>query len=290
MDNYFKHFPLVQYGNSVANTVAVNLFAKIAFQKNLQLNYEVFHPYTIKEGDRPDTIAYLYYGDSGYDWLVYFSNNIVDPYYDWYMDTETFKRFIASKYGSLTEAKRKIKYFRSNYVEDDSMIEPSAYESLTTNQKRFWKPLTRSSGQIFKYERKKEDIIYNTNKVQELLMTYTGNSAFTTGEYVYQQSGGMTISSAIMGVSNTTHSTVSNITGTITPGVSLVGGTSGATATVAAVNTLTTSIPVDIQQYFTAVSYFDHEDELNEDKKNIRLIDVAYIQSLEAEFKRLLAS
>ena len=79
MDNYFKHFPLVQYGNSVANTVAVNLFAKIAFQKNFQLNYEVFHPYTIKEGDRPDTIAYLYYGDSGYDWLVYFSNNIVDP-------------------------------------------------------------------------------------------------------------------------------------------------------------------------------------------------------------------
>ena len=290
MDNYFKHFPLVQYGNSVANTVAVNLFAKIAFQKNLQLNYEVFHPYTIKEGDRPDTIAYLYYGDSGYDWLVYFSNNIVDPYYDWYMDTETFKRYITSKYGSITEATRKIKYYRSNYIEDDSMIEPSAYASLSTNRKRFWKPLTRSNGQIFKYERKKEDVIYNTNKVQELVMTYSGNNTFTTGEYVFQQSGGMTVSSAIMGLSNTTHSTISNITGTITAGLSLKGGTSGANAMVSIVNTLTTSIPTDIQQYFTAVSYFDYEDEANENKKNIRLIDVAYIQSLESEFKRLLAS
>jgi len=59
---------------------------------------------------------------------------------------------------------------------------------------------------------------------------------------------------------------------------------------VSIVNTLTTSIPTDIQQYFTAVSYFDYEDEANENKKNIRLIDVAYIQSLESEFKRLLAS
>lgn len=290
MDNYFKHFPLVQYGNSVSNTVAVNLFAKIAFQKNLQLNYEVFHPYTIREGDRPDTIAYLYYGDSGYDWLVYFSNNIVDPYYDWYMDQETFKKYIAGKYGSLTEAKRKIKFFRSNYVEDDSMIDPSTYNALTTNQKRFWNPLTRTSGQIFKYERKKEDIIFNTNKVQEVTFTYSGANTFTPGEYVYQSSGGVTISSAMMGVSNTTHATLSSITGTINTGVGLRGGTSGANALISTVTTLTTSISSDIQQYFSAVSYFEYEDELNENKKNIRLIDVAYIQSLESEFKRLLSS
>jgi len=97
MDTFFKNYPLIQYGNTVANTVSVNLMSKIAFKKKIQQNFEVFHPYTIQEGDRADTIAYLYYGDSGYDWIVYYSNNIVDPYYDWYMDTDTFNQFVANK-------------------------------------------------------------------------------------------------------------------------------------------------------------------------------------------------
>ena len=49
MDNFFKHFPLVGYGNNIANTVSVNLMAKIAFQKTIQQNYEIFHPYTIQD-------------------------------------------------------------------------------------------------------------------------------------------------------------------------------------------------------------------------------------------------
>ena len=56
MDNFFKHYPLIRYGNTVSNTVAVNIFAKIAFQKSIQQNFETFHPYTIKEGDRADSL------------------------------------------------------------------------------------------------------------------------------------------------------------------------------------------------------------------------------------------
>ena len=290
MDNFFKHYPLVQYGNTVSNTVAVNILAKIAFQKTIQQNFEVFHPYTIQEGDRADTIAYLYYGDSGYDWLVYYSNNVVDPYYDWYMDSNSLNRFIADKYQSLTNARRKIKFFRSNHIADDSMISPTAYNALSANQKRFWTPVNGINNSTIRYERKKEEVIFQTNKTQQLTISPVGNTSFAVDEYVFQQNAGVTVGSATVNFSNSTVCIVSNVIGTLSTSYNLKGGDSAANATVSAVNTLSTSISSDIQSYFEGVSFFDYENELNEKKKNIRLIDLAYVQSIEQEFKSLMSS
>jgi hypothetical protein len=290
MDNFFKHYPLVQYGNTVANTVAVNIFAKVAFQKSIQQNYEVFHPYTIKEGDRADTIAYLYYGDAGYDWLVYFSNNIVDPYYDWYMDTDSLNRFISDKYGSLTEARRKIKFFRSNYISDDSMITPAAYAAFLSNQKRFWAPVTGLNNNIIRYERKKEDINFETNRIQQLNITLVGNTSFSNGEFVSQSSSGVTVGTGTVNFSNSSVCIVSNVIGTLSTSNNLKGGSSGANASVSSVNTLSTSISSDIQAYFEGVSFYDYENEINEQKKNIRLIDLSYVTQIEEQFKALLSS
>lgn len=292
MDNYFRNFPLIAYGNSVANTVSVNLFAKVAFQKSLQERYEVFHPYTIQEGDRADTIAYLYYGDAGYDWLVYYSNNVLDPYYDWYLDHTTFKKYINSKYGSLVDAQRKIKFYRSNFLEDDSLIEPAAFNALTENQKRYWSPLINRNNIAYKYERKKEELIFNTNKVIELDITLsTSNTSFTTGEFVYIQNGGGVVqATATLNISNTTSATISSITGNVSSSLTLKGASSNTTANITATKTLTTSIPAELQSYYSAVSYYDYESEVNEQKKNIKLIDVSYLESIEEEFKSLLSS
>ena len=290
MDNYFKHYPLIRYGDAVSNTVSVNLLAKIAFQKTIQQNYEIFHPYTIEEGDRADTIAEYYYGDPGYDWIVYYSNNVVDPYYDWFMDGNSFNRFITSKYGSLTSARRDIKFFRSNYVSDDSMIAPTAYNALSSNQKTFWAPVTGQNNSVIRYERKKEDIIFQTNKTQQLAITLVGNTSFSNNEYVFQTSGGTTVGSASVVFANSSVCIISNILGTISTSNNLKGGNSSANATVSSINTLSTSISSEIQSYFEPVSFFDYENEINEKRKNIRLIDVTYVSAIEREFKKLLSS
>lgn len=290
MDNYFKHYPLVRYGNNVSNTVSVNLLAKIAFQKTIQQNYEIFHPYTIQEGDRADTIANYYYGDPGYDWIVYYSNNVVDPYYDWFMDGDSFNRFITSKYGSLTSARRKIKFFRSNYVADDSMITPAAYDSFSANQKRFWAPVIGQNNNVIRYERKKEDVIFQTNKTEQLSISLVGNTSFSNNEYVFQTSGGTTVSTGTVIFANSSVCIITNVIGTMTTANNLKGGDSLANATVSSVNTLSTSISADIQSYFESVNFYDYENELNEQKKNIKLIDVAYVSAIEREFKQLLSS
>jgi len=290
MDNFFKHYPLIRYGNTVSSSVAVNIFAKIAFQKKLQQQYEIFHPYTIQEGDRADTIAYLYYGDSGYDWLVYFCNDVVDPYYDWYMDTNSFKRYIDKKYGSIYTATRKIKFFRSNYVDDISIISISGYSSLASEQKRFWSPVIGINNNIISYERKKEDEIYETNHTKELLISYDGQKRFINSEFVTQESGGVVISTGTIKLANETTCIINNIVGSLSTSYDLVGGVSGAVASVSTITNISSSFPATVESYFSPVSYYDYENELNEKKKNIKLIDVSYVNAVETEFKNLLSS
>jgi hypothetical protein len=55
-------------------------------------------PYTIKGDDRPEDIAYYYYGDPQHVWLVNLSNKIINPYYDWPISSYDFDNMVINKY------------------------------------------------------------------------------------------------------------------------------------------------------------------------------------------------
>lgn len=286
-DNFFKHFPVISYSNNVC----VNLLAKVGFRKSLDKSYYTFHPYTIEEGDRPDTIAYLYYGDPGYDWIVYFSNDIVDPYYDWYMDSDTFSRFIESKYGSVYNAQTKIKFYRTNYYDDFSIITPQYFSALSNIQKSYWSPVTGIDNRIVSYERKKEEVVRSTNKTFTLDTSLVGNTQFTTNENVFQESGG--VKTAVGNLksigSNTSTLIVDNIIGSFSNTLNVKGEQSSANASVSLVTLTSTTISSEETNYYVPVSYWDYETEKNEQKKNILLLDVGYVEAVTEEFKNLMS-
>jgi hypothetical protein len=62
----------------------------------------LFLPYTVKQNERAEDIAQFYYGSVDYSWLVYMANQIVDPYYEWPMDEETFNNYLIAKYEELS--------------------------------------------------------------------------------------------------------------------------------------------------------------------------------------------
>lgn len=93
---YFSNLPLVGYNNNISR----NLLLKSAIVKNIFNRINVFYNYIVPEGYRPDMVAYEEYGSSDYDWIVYLSNNIVDPYHDWPIDYKNFKGYLESKYGT----------------------------------------------------------------------------------------------------------------------------------------------------------------------------------------------
>jgi hypothetical protein len=283
-DNFFKHYPNITY----SNTVVKNILAKVVFQKNNDNNYYTYHPYTIVEGDRADTLAYLYYGDPGYDWVIYYANMTVDPYFDWPLDTKSFKRHVETKYGSLTEARSKIKFFRSNYVEDDSTLSTAAYTALSQIQKQFWTPVTGIDNTITSYKRKREDVVYNTNKTLSIGISLANSSTYTSGEQVRQTSGSVVVATGNLKFSNSSVAVVDNIQGSFSNSYSLVGTTSGTSSAVSAVDTISTSIDPTIQNYFVPVTFYDYEEELNEKRKNIRLLDSGFVRDIEEKFKELL--
>lgn len=94
MPEYFRHFPKVKHsGRDVTD-----LTKRVAFLDRVATNPLVFMPYTVEEGMKPEDVAYYYYDDPGFVWLIYLANNIIDPYLDWPMDNYRLERYIEEKY------------------------------------------------------------------------------------------------------------------------------------------------------------------------------------------------
>ena len=63
----------------------------------------VFDNYDVKENERPEDIAYKWFGDAELHWVILMTNNITDRYYDWPLTQPQFKEFLTDKYGSGSE-------------------------------------------------------------------------------------------------------------------------------------------------------------------------------------------
>jgi hypothetical protein len=95
---YFESFPKINYeGYKVKDITRRNSFSQLVAN-----NPMLYMPFTIKEGERPEDIANYYYGSTDYTWLVYMSNNIIDPYHQWPMAEADFNNYLIEKYGEVS--------------------------------------------------------------------------------------------------------------------------------------------------------------------------------------------
>lgn len=108
MPQYFTNFPRITYNG--INALNITLRAKM--NDNFKKNATSFYPYTIKDGETAENLAFDYYGDSNYCWVIYFTNDIIDPYYDWPLSSYNFDEYIAKKYGSIQIAKSTTAYYK----------------------------------------------------------------------------------------------------------------------------------------------------------------------------------
>lgn len=94
MSNYFDKMPIINYnGYQVRDLTRRNRFLPVSIS-----NPYLFLPYTITDEDRPEDIAYYYYGSTDYTWLVLLANNIIDTYHDWPLKEEDFNKYLINKY------------------------------------------------------------------------------------------------------------------------------------------------------------------------------------------------
>ena len=60
----------------------------------------IFDTYDVRNGEKPEDIAYKWFGDAQLHWVILMTNNVTDRYYQWPMNDAQFEEFIADKYSN----------------------------------------------------------------------------------------------------------------------------------------------------------------------------------------------
>ena len=102
---YFSKFPLRVYdvkGNKNFKLLP-DILRRVKVRSGLASSRFVFDKYNVKEGEKPEDVAFKYYGDAQYHWVIMMINNITDRYYEWPMRQADFADFLTDKYGAGSE-------------------------------------------------------------------------------------------------------------------------------------------------------------------------------------------
>lgn len=289
-ERYFEKFPLVSY----SNTIVRDITARTVVLNSIYNNADLYYPYDIAQYERPDNLADRYYKDEYKEWIIRLTNKMIDPYYDWYLDQETFNAFIAKKYGSIGKAQTKIKYYQNNWYSNSNPISATAFSALPADAARFWEPVLVNGQNVsepIEYRRVQQDWTLATNRVVQYS---TANSAgFTVDEVVDVTINGSQDGRGQVVFANTTtltiQHTVGTVTGTVAGTCSLSGRESNTTTSFTAITTMANNIPTDESSYWSAVTYYDYEENVNEKNKSIIILDSSYSSIISKQLKDLLS-
>lgn len=115
MGRFLDKFPNISYDinkNGYSNyDIITDITFRFSFIREVLNNTTAYYEYTIKEDETPEILADRIYKDPQAYWIILYANNIYDPQYDWPMNSEVFEKYIISKYGSITNAKSQIHHY-----------------------------------------------------------------------------------------------------------------------------------------------------------------------------------
>ena len=310
-EKYFAKFPLISYNG----TPVVNITERAVVRDNPSKNAYIYYPFDLQNDERPDQLADQYLNDEYMDWIIYLTNGILDPYYDWYMRDDVFNDYLVKKYGPTNNISSKVAYFRNNWYNDQDVISVTQYNSLPDMQKfdargnlyldtaKKYYEIVLSGSHTVGYRRKRSSDSLSTNKVVRYAIT--GNSAFVSNEIVgvnfgYQSNTYTTTGQAQVLASNSSSLTVQHTFGYVDAapqGYSIsfsnsyvYGSESGSNCAITAVESLANNIVAGESIYWSPVSIYEQEVENNLKNKTVRLIDSGSAQAASEYFANTLAS
>ena len=99
--SYFNEFPLMAYDMKGDKNYKLlpNILKRVKLRSGLRSGAFRFDNYDVKDGERPEDIAYKYLGDAELHWVILMTNNITDCYYQWPLTQPQFQEHLEDKYG-----------------------------------------------------------------------------------------------------------------------------------------------------------------------------------------------
>ena len=290
---YFTNFPTITY----QGTQALDITERVVFLNNALKNPYLFYPYNIADDERADQFCNRYYKDSYKSWILYLSNQITDPYYEWYISQETFNEFLNVKYKSVNVdcpiqgyqlAQQKVKNYENNWYSSQN-ISVSQYNSLPATVLKYWQPIYGFNNAVIAYERTKNSITINTNGIRSY---YVSNTNFIKDEvcnvvFSDSSSGSGQVLSVIKNTLYLQHVSGSTVSNTNLGGY--IYGQESSVNTIFSNSSLIVDnlLPEEVT-YWSPVYCYDYENAKNEYNNTIKVLDSAYSANVANGLKALL--
>ena len=130
-NSYFRQLPNLDYpslrndrNSAYDYQVVKNIFKRAVIRDDVFDEITAFTKYSVQGDERPDQVAYQFYNDSGLDWVVLATNNIVHVRDEWPMGNQDFLTYLNAKY---TEAQlANIHHYETKIIRDSNgtLIQP----------------------------------------------------------------------------------------------------------------------------------------------------------------------
>ena len=98
--SYFSKFPMMIYDmkNNGNFKLLPDILRRVKQRSAIKSGQFIFDTYDVRNGERPEDIAYKWFGDAELHWVILMTNNVTDRYYDWPMSDAQFEVYLDDKY------------------------------------------------------------------------------------------------------------------------------------------------------------------------------------------------
>ena len=97
---YFDRFPLMTYDmkNNNVYKLVPDILRRVKLRASIKSGVFLFDKFDVPMGDKPEDVAFKFYGDAELHWVILMTNDITDRYYQWPMTQPQFQEFLEDKY------------------------------------------------------------------------------------------------------------------------------------------------------------------------------------------------
>ena len=134
-NSYFRQIPNLDYPSLRNDRSSVydyqivkNIFKRAVLRNDIFDEVTAFTKYSVQGDERPDQVANRFYKDSGLDWVVLTTNNIIHVRDEWPMGNQDFLTYLNDKY--TAQELSNVHHYETEIIRDSKgrLIQP---EGLT---------------------------------------------------------------------------------------------------------------------------------------------------------------
>jgi hypothetical protein len=102
---YFDRFPMMAYDMAANGDYKLlpNILKRVKLRAGIAAGSFLFDNYDVRDGERPEDVAFKLYGDPELHWVILMTNNVTDRYYQWPLSAPQFAEHLTDKYGAGNE-------------------------------------------------------------------------------------------------------------------------------------------------------------------------------------------